>query len=81
MIKSLFCQGFLRKKTELSLLYMRKISQISRKGANCSKKITKKLCDTLRLCERKMSLIHKKFSYIHCEEVFCADTSVTDNKC
>ena len=33
MIKSLFCQGFSRKKTELSLLYMRKISQISRKGA------------------------------------------------
>ena len=41
MIKLLFYQGFSRKKTELLLLFMIKISQISRKGAKQRKEITK----------------------------------------
>ena len=41
MIKLLFYQGFSRKKTELLLLFMIKISQISRKGAKQRKEIEK----------------------------------------
>ena len=39
MIKLLFYQGFSRKKTELLLLFMIKISQISRKDAKQRKEI------------------------------------------
>ena len=39
---------------------MKKISQISRKGAKQRKEIEKNLRDTLRLCERKITTIKKR---------------------
>ena len=58
---------------------MMKISQISRKGAKQRKEI-EKISAILCASAREKSLIHKKFPYIHCEEVFSTDASVSNDE-
>ena len=62
---------FFKKKDMIIAFFMRKISQISRKGAKQRKEIEKNLCDTLRLCERKS----------HIQSLFTIDSRrLKDNK-